>query len=88
MDKFIFRNGDAIPALGLGTWKSDPGEVYDAIREAITIGYRHIDCAAFYGNESVIGQALVDAFACGDVNREDMWVTSKIMEQCASEKGC
>jgi alcohol dehydrogenase (NADP+) len=78
MDKFIFRNGDAIPALGLGTWKSDPGEVYDAIREAITIGYRHIDCAAFYENEPEIGQALVDAFACGDVNREDMWVTSKL----------
>ncbi|GJL71175.1 MAG: hypothetical protein NMNS01_03740 [Nitrosomonas sp.] len=74
--------------MGLGTWKSDPGEVYDAIREAITIGYRHIDCAAFYGNESEIGQALVDAFACGNVNREDMWVTSKIVEQCASEKGC
>jgi len=55
MDKFIFRNGDEMPALGLGTWKSDPGEVYGAIHEAIKIGYRHVDCAAFYGNEPEIG---------------------------------
>ena len=67
-----------MPFLGLGTWKSDPGEVYAAVREAIKIGYRHIDCAALYGNEPEIGQAFADAFKDGDVKREDLWVTSKL----------
>jgi len=78
MNKFIFRDGDEMPALGLGTWKSAPGEVYDAVQKALKIGYRHIDCAAFYGNESEIGQALVDAFKSGGIKREDLWVTSKL----------
>lgn len=55
MNKLIFRDGDEMPVLGLGTWKSAPGEVYDAVQRALKIGYRHIDCAVFYGNESEIG---------------------------------
>lgn len=78
MITFKFRNNDEMPALGLGTWKSDPGEVYGAVREAIKIGYRHIDCASIYGNEAEIGQAFTDAFKNGDVKREDLWVTSKL----------
>lgn len=86
MDKFIFRNGDEMPALGLGTWKSDSGEVYGAIHEAIKIGYRHVDCAAFYGNEPEIGQAFVDAFDSGYVKREAMWVTSKLWNNAHLKK--
>ncbi len=73
-----FANGDSMPLIGLGTWKSDPGEVYAAVREAIRIGYRHIDCAALYGNEAEIGQALRDAMRDGDVTRKDLWITSKL----------
>jgi alcohol dehydrogenase (NADP+) len=58
MNTLTFANGDSMPILGLGTWKSDPGQVYAAVREAIRIGYRHIDCAPLYGNESEIGAAL------------------------------
>ncbi len=67
-----------MPILGLGTWKSEPGEVYKAIRSAINIGYRHFDCAAIYGNEKEIGGAFADAFKAGDVSREALWVTSKL----------
>lgn len=72
------KDGTALPALGLGTWKSKPGEVYDAVRAALEVGYRHIDCAAIYGNEAEVGRALADAFAAGDVEREHVWVTSKL----------
>jgi len=78
MIKFKLKNNSEMPALGLGTWKSDPGEVYNAVREAIKIGYRHIDCAAIYGNETEIGRAFSDAFKSGDVKRNELWVTSKL----------
>ncbi len=78
MKKLTFRNGDTMPILGLGTWKSRPGEVYNAVREAIRIGYRHIDCAFIYMNEKEIGQALADAINEGDVTREELWITSKL----------
>ncbi len=78
MNYLEFKNGDKMPALGLGTWKSESGEVYEVIRMAIGIGYRHFDCAAIYGNEAEIGQAFADAFAAGDVKREDVWITSKL----------
>lgn len=73
-----FKNGDKMPALGLGTWKSAKGEVYKAVREAITIGYRHFDCAFIYGNEIEIGQAIADAIKNGEVSREELWITSKL----------
>jgi alcohol dehydrogenase (NADP+) len=73
-----FANGDKMPLLGLGTWKSAPGQVYGAVREAIKIGYRHIDCAAAYGNEAEVGQALSDCVKDGEVTRRELWLTSKL----------
>lgn len=78
MKTLAFRNGDRMPALGLGTWKSDPGKVYEAVREALRVGYRHIDCALLYGNEAEIGQALRDACRDDGVSRGDLWITSKL----------
>lgn len=72
--------GATIPGIGLGTFGSDKytGEqIADAVRDAITLGYRHIDCAAVYGNEHLVGKALQDAMANG-VQREDLFITSKL----------
>lgn len=78
MKTLHFKNNDAMPIIGLGTWKSKTGEIYKAIRHAIKIGYRHFDCAAIYGNEQEIGQALKDSIKSGEITREDIWVTSKL----------
>jgi alcohol dehydrogenase (NADP+) len=86
MKHYKLANGDAIPALGLGTWKSEKGKVYQAVKEAIKIGYRHIDCAAIYGNEEEIGQALKDVIASEGVKRQDLWITSKLWNNAHEEE--
>ncbi|MET3127836.1 alcohol dehydrogenase (NADP+) [Arcicella rosea] len=73
-----FSNNDRIPMLGLGTWKSAKGEIYQTVRKAIEIGYRHFDCALIYGNEHEIGQAISDAINNKEVTRNELWITSKL----------
>ncbi len=73
-------SGDEIPAVGLGTFGSDrfsKEEIADAVLGAISVGYRHIDCAAVYMNEPEIGQVLEIAMN-GGVKREALWITSKV----------
>ena len=72
--------GATMPAIGLGTFGSDrysADAVATAVSGAIAVGYRHIDCAAVYGNEPAIGHALHAAPQAG-VTRQDLWVTSKL----------
>ena len=74
--------GDRMPLLGLGTWKSESRQVYTAVREAIKIGYRHIDCASIYGNEKEVGDAIQDAIHNHEVTRSELWITSKLWSNC------
>lgn len=78
MKMLQFAGGDTMPFLGLGTWKAEPGDVYKAVKEAIKIGYRHIDCAFIYGNEVEIGKAISESNADGLVTRKELWITSKL----------
>ncbi|MEX1368678.1 MAG: aldo/keto reductase [Nannocystaceae bacterium] len=78
MKTLPLSNDHAMPALGLGTWKSKRGEVGAAVEEAIRLGYRHIDCAAAYMNEGEIGQAIAKCIAEGLVTRDELWITSKL----------
>jgi len=71
------NNGNEIPIIGLGTYKSKPNDVHNAIKAALKIGYKHIDCALLYGNENEIGEGLQQAFKDG-YKREDIFVTSKL----------
>lgn len=75
--RFPLNTGASIPALGLGTWQSDPGEVTKAVSYALSVGYKHIDAAYCYGNEDEVGAGLKEAFANG-VKREDIFVTTKL----------
>ena len=63
-----------IPALGLGTWRSPPGQVASAVAYALKSGYRHLDCAGGYGNEKEVGEGI----RASGVPREDIFITSKL----------
>lgn len=78
MKSFTLRSGNAMPGIGLGTWKSSPGVVGEAVRAALELGYRHVDCAAAYGNEKEVGEAIRGAMDAGILERGDLFVTSKL----------
>lgn len=78
MKTLQFSNQDKMHAIGLGTWKSESGAVKKAVKHALEIGYRHIDCAAIYGNEKEVGEALSEIFRAGKISRNEVWITSKL----------
>ena len=85
MKTLKFTNEDTMHAIGLGTWKSTGADVKKAVKDALHAGYRHIDTAAAYGNEEVIGEALSEIFAEGKIFREDVFITSKLWNDSHAE---
>ena len=77
MQYINLNNGQKIPQIGLGTWMAPPGEVAKAIKTAIDLGYKHIDCAPLYGNEVEIGEAFSNIIG-NKISREDLFITSKL----------
>ena len=82
MANLVFANGDPMASLGLGTWKAEAGEVGGAVGAALELGYRHLDCASIYGNEAEIGASLGRACATGALQRDQLWITSKLWNDC------
>ncbi|CAL8075161.1 unnamed protein product [Calicophoron daubneyi] len=78
MEELQFSNGRKIPLVGLGTWNSTPGEVRQAVKAALEVGYRFFDCAALYGNEKEIGDGLEEGMKTLGIKREDVVVSSKV----------
>ena len=72
------NDGNKMPLLGLGTFKIEPGLAAKVVEQAIEVGYRHIDCAAIYGNESSVGIGIKTALEKGHCTRKDLFVTSKL----------
>ena len=68
----------SIPLLGYGTWNLDKSNASEAVSYAIETGYRHIDCAAAYGNEKEVGKGLADGAKKAGLKRSEIWVTSKL----------
>lgn len=71
-----------MPALGLGTWNLRDNDCVAVVRMALQAGYRHIDTAEMYGNETEIGQALADS----GVPREELFLTTKVWTNHHREK--
>ncbi len=81
-ETYTLSNGVKIPKLGLGTWFIKNKDVTEAVTEAIKVGYRHFDTAMAYRNEAGVGKAVRES----DVDRSELFVTSKIVAEAKSYK--
>jgi len=83
------HTGATMPAVGLGTFGSDrfSGEdIAKAVLGAASVGYRHFDCAAVYGNEHLVGKSFRTILESGLIPREDLWITSKLWNDKHAEE--
>lgn len=71
------NDGSHIPLVGLGTYQTG-AETYQAVREAIDVGYRHIDTSLDYGTEKEVGRAVKDLIKEGKIKREELYIVSKL----------
>jgi diketogulonate reductase-like aldo/keto reductase len=77
MKYFKLKNGNEIPALGLGTSGLKGEECTEVVKKALELGYRQIDTADMYGNHQAVAKALNES----DIDREKIFITSKIQSE-------
>jgi diketogulonate reductase-like aldo/keto reductase len=75
------NSGYAMPRVGLGTWRSQPGQVTAAVKAALGCGYKHIDTAWIYQNEKEVGEGINQSIEAGSVTRDGIFVTTKLWNQ-------
>ncbi|WP_024448577.1 aldo/keto reductase [Mycolicibacterium iranicum] len=68
------NDGSRIPQLGFGVYQIEPDETADAVKQALEIGYRHIDTAEMYQNEKGVGEGIRNS----GISRGDVFITSKL----------
>lgn len=74
-DRYTLNNNVQIPGVGFGTWQMPNDEqTVQAVKKAISVGYRHIDTAQGYGNEEAVGRAVRES----GIPREEIFLTTKI----------
>ncbi|OAI53430.1 4-dihydromethyl-trisporate dehydrogenase [Planctomyces sp. SCGC AG-212-M04] len=71
-------NGQSVPSVGLGLWKLPREVAAERVMKAIDVGYRHLDSACDYGNETEVGEGIRRSIQAGKVRRDDLWITSKL----------
>ncbi|MFW0769557.1 aldo/keto reductase [Arthrobacter koreensis] len=76
--KLTLNNGVLMDQAGYGTYKVPAQDAAPLVSAALSLGYRHIDTAALYGNEEGVGRAVRNFTDAGHVVREDLFVTSKV----------
>jgi len=74
VQQYVRRNGVKVPKVGLGTYRMDESECGEATSTALEAGYRHVDTAMAYENESAVGRAIAQS----DVDREEVFITTKV----------
>jgi len=74
----LINGRGALPAIGFGTLIPDLAETKRAVTTALGVGFRHFDCAERYRNEEAVGDAMREMFGAGTVQREDVFVTTKL----------
>ncbi|CAG2175759.1 unnamed protein product [Oppiella nova] len=72
------NTGYEMPQIGLGTWQATGDPVKQAVKDALKIGYRHIDTAWIYKNEKEVGEAIHEQIGAGILKREDLFITTKV----------
>lgn len=82
-DTYTLANGVTIPKVGFGTWQIPQSQAEEAVYNALTLGYRHIDTALAYQNEQGVGAGISDA----GIPREQIFVTTKLPAETKTYAG-